>query len=163
MLKVFAAAEELPAATGATRSSSAPGTARGRATSFHMRDVVASVGDPARRNGLGRRAQLLAAASVSCNVVEAVIAITRRMLAGWIILVGSGLDSLVEASSGLIILWPFRHPLPESRERRTPRLMALSGAQRRPDAALVKRRGGRLNSDPAVAPTGPPFCSPATS
>jgi len=84
------------------------------------------IDDPARRQQLGRRAQLLAAASVSYNVVEAVIAITAGLVAGSIALVGFGLDSIVEVSSGLIILWQFRHALPESRERRALRLMALS-------------------------------------
>ncbi len=84
------------------------------------------VDDPARRGQLGRRAQLLAAASVSYNVVEAVIAITAGLVAGSIALVGFGLDSVVEVSSGLIILWQFRHPLPESRERRALRMMAVS-------------------------------------
>ncbi|WP_121255452.1 cation diffusion facilitator family transporter [Nocardioides ferulae] len=84
------------------------------------------VEDPARRRQLGRRAQLLAAASVSYNLIEAVIAITAGLVAGSIALVGFGLDSIVEVSSGLIILWQFRHPLPQSRERRALRLMALS-------------------------------------
>jgi divalent metal cation (Fe/Co/Zn/Cd) transporter len=84
------------------------------------------VEDPTRRRQLGRRAQLLAAASVSYNLIEAVIAITAGLVAGSIALVGFGLDSIVEVSSGLIILWQFRHPLPESRERRALRLMALS-------------------------------------
>lgn len=79
-----------------------------------------------QRTRLGRRAQLLAAASVTYNLIEAVIAITAGLVAGSIALVGFGLDSVVEVSSGLIILWQFRHPLPESRERRALRLMALS-------------------------------------
>jgi len=79
-----------------------------------------------RRRQLGRRAQLLAAASVSYNVVEAVIAIAAGIAAGSVALVGFGLDSTVEVSSGLVILWQFRHPLPESRERRAMRLMAIS-------------------------------------
>ncbi|MFE6506321.1 cation diffusion facilitator family transporter [Nocardioides sp. NPDC057767] len=83
-------------------------------------------GDQARRKRLGRRAQLLAAASVSYNVIEAVIAISAGLIAGSVALVGFGLDSIVEVSSGLIILWQFRHPLPESRERQALRLMALS-------------------------------------
>jgi divalent metal cation (Fe/Co/Zn/Cd) transporter len=82
--------------------------------------------DPARRRQLGRRAQLLAAASVGYNLIEAVIAITAGLVAGSIALVGFGLDSVVEVSSGLIILWQFRHPFPEARERRALRLMALS-------------------------------------
>ena len=75
---------------------------------------------------LGRRAQLLAGASVGYNVVEAVIAITAGLAAGSVALVGFGLDSTVEVSSGLIILWQFRHAMPESRERVALRLMAVS-------------------------------------
>lgn len=81
---------------------------------------------PADRTRLGRRAQLLAAASVSYNAIEAAIAIAAGVLAGSVALIGFGLDSIVEVSSGLIILWQFRHPLPESRERTALRLMALS-------------------------------------
>ena len=41
-------------------------------------------------------------------------------------LVGFGLDSVVEVSSGLIVLWQFRHRLPETRERQALRLMAFA-------------------------------------
>ncbi|MGL4744336.1 MAG: cation transporter, partial [Dermatophilaceae bacterium] len=78
------------------------------------------------RRRLGRRAQLLAGASVTYNVVEAVIAITAGVVAGSVALVGFGLDSVVEVSSGLVILWQFRHRLPEARERTALRLMAFS-------------------------------------
>ena len=81
---------------------------------------------PVERARLGRRAQLLAGASVTYNVVEAVLAITAGLVAGSGALVGFGLDSIVEVSSGLIILWQFRHALPESRERLALRLMAGS-------------------------------------
>lgn len=81
--------------------------------------------DPAERARLGRRAQLLAAASVGYNMVEAVIAIAAGVVAGSVALVGFGLDSVVEVSSGLVILWQFRHRLPESRERQALRLMSL--------------------------------------
>lgn len=79
-----------------------------------------------RRAVLSRRAQLLAAGSVAYNVVEAVIAVSAGLVAGSVALVGFGLDSVVEVSSGLIILWQFRHKLPESRERQALRLMAFS-------------------------------------
>ena len=75
---------------------------------------------------LGRRAQLLAAASVTYNSVEAVVAISAGAAASSIALVGFGLDSLVEMSSGLVILWQFRHRLPETRERQALRLIAVS-------------------------------------
>jgi len=78
------------------------------------------------RDRLGRRAQLLAAASVTYNVFEAIIAITAGLVAGSVALIGFGLDSVVEVSSGLIIVWQFRHRMPESRERQALRLMAIS-------------------------------------
>jgi len=78
------------------------------------------------RARLGRRAQLLAATSVGYNVIEAIVAISAGLVAGSIALVGFGLDSVVEVSSGLIILWQFRHRWPESREQQALRLMALS-------------------------------------
>ncbi|MFC5730298.1 MULTISPECIES: cation diffusion facilitator family transporter [Nocardioides] len=80
----------------------------------------------AARDRLGRRAQLLAGASVAYNLLEAAIAISAGVVAGSVALVGFGLDSVVEVSSGLIILWQFRHRMPESRERRALRLMAVS-------------------------------------
>ncbi|MDP9498109.1 MAG: cation transporter [Actinomycetota bacterium] len=80
----------------------------------------------AERDRLGRRARLLAAASVAYNGTEAVIAIAAGTVAGSAALVGFGLDSVVEVSSGLVILWQFRHSLPESRERQALRLIALS-------------------------------------
>jgi len=89
----------------------------------HSHDTVVSAEGRVR---YGRRAQLLAGASVSYNVIEAVIAISAGLVAGSVALVGFGLDSIVEVSSGLIILWQFRHSLPEARERTALRLMALS-------------------------------------
>ena len=75
---------------------------------------------------LGRRARLLAGASVGYNVIEAIVALGAGLVAGSVALVGFGLDSVVEVSSGLIILWQFRHPMPEAREQRALRLMAIS-------------------------------------
>ena len=79
-----------------------------------------------QRGQLGRRARLLAGASVSYNAIEAVIAISAGFAAGSGALIGFGLDSIVEVSSGLIILWQFRHRVPESRERIALRLIAVS-------------------------------------
>ena len=81
---------------------------------------------PDRRATLSRRAQLLAAASVTYNVVEAVVAVSAGTVAGSAALVGFGLDSVVEVSSGLVVLWQFRHPMPESREHTARRLIAVS-------------------------------------
>jgi len=78
------------------------------------------------RRRLGRRAQMLAGVSVVYNAGEAVIAVAAGAAASSIALVGFGLDSIVEMSSGLVILWQFRHPLPESRERTALRLIGVS-------------------------------------
>lgn len=75
---------------------------------------------------LARRAKLLAGASVSYNLAEGIIAIAAGLAAGSVALIGFGLDSFVEVSSGLIILWQFSHRLPETRERQALRLIALS-------------------------------------
>jgi len=79
-----------------------------------------------RRQVLGKRAQLLAGASVSYNLIEAAVSIAAGVVAGSVALVGFGLDSVVEVSSGVVILWQFRHRLPETRERQALRLIALS-------------------------------------
>jgi divalent metal cation (Fe/Co/Zn/Cd) transporter len=81
---------------------------------------------PSRRRVLARRAQLLAGASVLYNVAEGIIAVAAGTIASSSALVGFGLDSAVEVASGLIILWQFHHPMPESRERRAQRLIAVS-------------------------------------
>lgn len=78
------------------------------------------------RAALGRRAKLLAILSVTYNLIEGVIAIAAGIAAGSVALVGFGLDSAVEVSSGLIILWQFSHRIPESRERQALRLLAIS-------------------------------------
>jgi len=52
--------------------------------------------------------------------------VTADAVAGSIALIGFGLDSLVEMSSGLVILWQFLHPVPESRERMALRPIGLS-------------------------------------
>ena len=80
----------------------------------------------ADRSRLGRRAQWLAGASVAYNVLEAVVAGIAGLVAGSVALVGFGLDSLVEVSSGLVILWQFHQRMPESRERQALRLMAIA-------------------------------------
>lgn len=74
-----------------------------------------------RRRILGRRAQLLAGASITYNVLEAVV-----VVASSVALVGFGLGSVVEVGSGLVIVWQFRHPLPETKERQALLLIAVS-------------------------------------
>jgi divalent metal cation (Fe/Co/Zn/Cd) transporter len=80
---------------------------------------------PSRRRP-ARRAQLLAAASATYNGLESLAALAAGAVAGSSALVAFGLDSIVEVSSSLIILWQFRHPAYQSRERRSLHLIGLS-------------------------------------
>ena len=79
-----------------------------------------------RTRRLRRRARALALTSVVYNVLEAVVAIAAGLVAGSVALLGFGLDSVVEVSSGLVVLWQFSHHLPQERERTALRLMALA-------------------------------------
>jgi divalent metal cation (Fe/Co/Zn/Cd) transporter len=106
------------------------------------------------RARLGRRAQLLAGASVGYNAIEAVVAITAGVVAGSVALVGFGLDSVVEVSSGLIILWQFRHRLPESRERQALRLMAVSFFALAGYVGFEAVRALLSGSEPEASPIG---------
>jgi divalent metal cation (Fe/Co/Zn/Cd) transporter len=72
-----------------------------------------------------RRARLLAWLTVAWNVVEAVVAIIAGAAANSIALVSFGLDSTVEVMSALVIVWQLQG-LPEDRERRALRLVAIS-------------------------------------
>lgn len=108
----------------------------------------------AERARLGRRAQLLAAASVSYNFVEAVIALAAGVVAGSVALIGFGFDSVIEVSSGLIILWQFRHRLPDSRERQALRLIAVSFFALGGYVTLESVRALVSHSEPGASPVG---------
>lgn len=109
---------------------------------------------PAQRRHLGRRAQLLAGASITYNLLEALIAIGAGAAAGSVALVGFGLDSVVEVSSGLIILWQFRHRLPETRERQSLRLLAFSFFSLAAYVALESVRSLIIGADAHPSPVG---------
>ncbi|MDP9393582.1 MAG: cation transporter [Actinomycetota bacterium] len=106
------------------------------------------------RQRLGRRAQRLAATSVTYNVVEAVIAVAAGLIAGSVALVGFGLDSVVEVSSGVIILWQFRHALPESRERQAMRLIGVSFFALAAYVGFESVRALGTAAEPDAAPVG---------
>jgi divalent metal cation (Fe/Co/Zn/Cd) transporter len=79
-----------------------------------------------RRNALRRRVRLLVAATITYNVVEAVIAITAGTVAGSTALVGFGLDSVIEVASATAVAWQFSGRDPEARERVALRIIAVS-------------------------------------
>ena len=79
-----------------------------------------------RRLLLNRRVRLLVAATISYNVVEAIVAITAGTIASSTALIGFGLDSVVEVSSAAIVAWQFSARDPETRERTALRVIAWS-------------------------------------
>jgi divalent metal cation (Fe/Co/Zn/Cd) transporter len=84
---------------------------------------------PARRDVLARRIRLLVAATITYNVIEAVVAITAGTIASSTALIGFGLDSVIEVSSAAAVAWQFSasdHATREAREKRTLRIIAVS-------------------------------------
>ncbi|MEV7794151.1 cation transporter [Streptomyces sp. NPDC087512] len=84
---------------------------------------------PARRDVLARRIRLLAAATITYNVIEAIVALTAGTLASSTALIGFGLDSIIEVSSAAAVAWQFSasdHAVREAREQRTLRIIAVS-------------------------------------
>lgn len=78
-----------------------------------------------------RRGLLLEYFTVSWNVLEAVVGLLTGLLAGSVALVGFALDSIVEASSGSILIWRLRSEergtrTVEEAERRAIRLLAVA-------------------------------------
>ncbi|MEU7404714.1 cation transporter [Streptomyces sp. NPDC044948] len=84
---------------------------------------------PARRDTLTRRIRLLVAATITYNVIEAVVAITAGAIASSTALIGFGLDSVIEVSSATAVAWQFsarEHTVREAREKATLRIIAVS-------------------------------------
>jgi divalent metal cation (Fe/Co/Zn/Cd) transporter len=79
-----------------------------------------------RRTLLSRRIRLLVAATISYNVVEAVVAITEGARVSSTALIGFGLDSVIEVSSATAVAWQFAGRDPEAREKITLRIIAFS-------------------------------------
>lgn len=81
---------------------------------------------PARRAVLNRRSLLLAYATAGYNLVEGIVALAAGSLASSAALIGFGLDSAIEVSSALVVIWQFRSRWPEARERLALKLIAVS-------------------------------------
>ena len=81
---------------------------------------------PARQTVLRRRIRLLVAATITYNVVEAIVAITAGRIASSTALIGFGLDSVVEVASAAAVAWQFTAADPHRREKVTLRIIAGS-------------------------------------
>lgn len=82
------------------------------------------------RSALVQRGLRLESLTVAWNSAEAAIGIAAGVVAGSIALVGFGLDSVIEVSSGAVLLWRLRadrdHARREQAERRALRLVGIS-------------------------------------
>jgi len=85
-------------------------------------------GDPAllERHRRQRVALGLAWATIAWNAVEAIVAIIAGAVASSIALIGFGLDSTVEVMSASVIVWQMTRDVPEAREAKALRLIAVS-------------------------------------
>ncbi|MCF6469675.1 cobalt transporter [Nonomuraea sp. MG754425] len=81
---------------------------------------------PDRRALLQRRIRLLVAATITYNVIEAVVAVTAGTVASSAALIGFGLDSIVEVASAAAVAWQFSAADHERRERTALRVIAVS-------------------------------------
>ncbi|TQJ59980.1 cation efflux family protein [Arthrobacter sp. SLBN-83] len=79
-----------------------------------------------RRRVLTRRIRLFAAATITYNVVEAIVALWAGGAADSAALIGFGLDSVIEVGSALALSWQFSAKDPERREHLTLRIIAVS-------------------------------------
>jgi divalent metal cation (Fe/Co/Zn/Cd) transporter len=79
-----------------------------------------------RQAVLTRRVRLLVAATITYNLVEALIALAAGTVASSTALVGFGLDSVIEVASAAAVAWQFSGSDPEARERTALRVIALS-------------------------------------
>ena len=79
-----------------------------------------------RQDVLARRIRLLVAATITYNVVEAVIALSEGTRVSSSALIGFGLDSVIEVSSAAAIAWQFSANDPETREKAALRFIAFS-------------------------------------
>jgi divalent metal cation (Fe/Co/Zn/Cd) transporter len=73
------------------------------------------------RHYLVRRGQRLEYFTILWNSLEGLVSIISGIFAGSVSLIGFGLDSLIEVTSGAALLWRLHHDLNPSRVR------ALSG------------------------------------
>ncbi|MGH3882749.1 MAG: cation transporter [Pseudonocardiaceae bacterium] len=75
---------------------------------------------------LSRRVRLLVAATISYNVIEAIVAISAGVVASSTALIGFGLDSVIEVASASAVAWQFSGRDPEARERTALKAISLS-------------------------------------
>ncbi|RZK71092.1 MAG: hypothetical protein EOP25_06655 [Rhodococcus sp. (in: high G+C Gram-positive bacteria)] len=79
-----------------------------------------------RRQVLSRRIRFFVVATITYNVIEAIVALTEGARVSSTALIGFGLDSVIEVSSAAAVAWQFAGRDPESREKVALRIIAFS-------------------------------------
>lgn len=91
---------------------------------YHRR--VSSPSAVGQHSGAVRRGRALEYLTLGWNLAEAAVAIAAGTLAGSAALLGFGLDSVIESSSGAVLLWRLRvGPEGERREQRALQLVGV--------------------------------------
>lgn len=79
-----------------------------------------------RRRVLSSRIRFFVAATITYNVIEAVIALAEGTRVSSAALLGFGLDSVIEVSSAAAVAWQFAGRDPQAREKTALRVIAFS-------------------------------------
>jgi divalent metal cation (Fe/Co/Zn/Cd) transporter len=79
-----------------------------------------------RQAVLSRRVRWLVAATITYNIIEAVVAITAGSSASSAALIGFGLDSVIEVASAAAVAWQFSGADRGARERTALKVIAVS-------------------------------------
>ncbi len=79
-----------------------------------------------RRTLLAKRIRWFVAATITYNVIEAIIALTEGARVSSAALIGFGLDSVIEVSSAAAVAWQFAGRDPGEREKIALRIIAFS-------------------------------------
>jgi divalent metal cation (Fe/Co/Zn/Cd) transporter len=87
--------------------------------------TTVSLGSSPRRAVLARRVRWLVTATITYNLIEAVVAITAGSLASSGALIAFGLDSIIEVASAAAVAWQFSAATPEAVERREHRALRI--------------------------------------
>jgi len=82
-----------------------------------MNQQIIQISDPTRTE-LIRRGRYLEYFTIGYNSLEGLIAVVAGLIAGSVALVGFGFDSLIEVTSGAVLLWRLHADVDESRRER---------------------------------------------
>lgn len=87
---------------------------------------IAAAAGVGRQAVVNRRIRRFVTATISYNVIEAIVAITAGTIASSAALIGFGLDSVIEVTSAAAVAWQFSGKDPQAREKVALRVIAYS-------------------------------------